>query len=270
MEQKEYMKLPIELIPEEIIAQYNLKEKTRKGWVYIRIEKGMYRLPQAGILANKQLTKKKDVEHLLNAIQTHYDVSEDWMGSLYCGITFTWNYKEGWVEISIPGYVQKALMKFQHPPPKRPQYAPYKHNLPKYGAKQQMVEVEQELPKLSAEGKWQVQQVVGTLLFYNRQVDLTMFTALSSIAAEQNNSTANTAQSVAMLLDYAATNPDAKIRFRAAGYFYLEEEKVDKINGLVLVLAKILKCVMASTAKAECGSLHENGRETIPLQMALE
>eukprot|EP00957_Ditylum_brightwellii_P066150 5019410-Ditylum_brightwellii.AAC.1 len=57
MERKEYMKLPIDLIPEEIITQYNIKEKERKGWVYIRIEKGMYGLPQASILANKQLTK---------------------------------------------------------------------------------------------------------------------------------------------------------------------------------------------------------------------
>eukprot|EP00957_Ditylum_brightwellii_P098193 7481538-Ditylum_brightwellii.AAC.1 len=186
----------------------------------------------------------------------------------------TWNYEEGWVELSIPGYVRKALMKFQHPPPKRPQYAPYKHNLLQYGAKLQIVEVEQELPKPSADGKWQVQQVVGTLLFYSRWVDPTMLTALSLIAAEQNHSMASTAQAVAMLLDYAATNPDAKIRFRcsnmilrihsnasylsvkkaqswAAEYFYLGEEKVDKINGPVLVLAKILKCVMASAVEAE-------------------
>eukprot|EP00957_Ditylum_brightwellii_P096785 7371017-Ditylum_brightwellii.AAC.1 len=111
-----------------------------------------------------------------------------------------------------------------------------------------MVEVKRELPKLSAEGKRQVQQVVGTLLFYSRQVDPIILTALSSIAAEQNNDMASTAQAVVMLLDYAATNPDAKIRFRrsdmilcihsnssylsekksqsrAAGYFYLGEEK---------------------------------------------
>eukprot|EP00957_Ditylum_brightwellii_P197415 15041415-Ditylum_brightwellii.AAC.1 len=126
-----------------------------------------------------------------------------------------------------------------------------------------MVEVEQELPKLSVEGKLRVQQVVGTLLFYSKQVDSTMLISLSSIPAEQNNGMASTAQAVAMLLDYAATNPDAKIRFRCsdmilcihsdasylsekkaqirvAGYFYFGEEKVDKINGPVLVLAKIL------------------------------
>eukprot|EP00957_Ditylum_brightwellii_P171837 13081418-Ditylum_brightwellii.AAC.1 len=90
-----------------------------------------------------------------------------------------------------------------------------------------MTEIEPELPELSAEGRKRVQQVVGTLLFYSRQV-----TAIRSIAAEQNNSTS---QAVAMLLDYAATNPDSKIRFRRSDMggrlFYLGEENVDKTNG---------------------------------------
>eukprot|EP00957_Ditylum_brightwellii_P019793 1493314-Ditylum_brightwellii.AAC.1 len=90
-----------------------------------------------------------------------------------------------------------------------------------------------ELPELSAEGKGRVQQVVGTLLFYSRQVDPTMLTALSSIAAEQNNGMASTAQAVAMLLHYTATNPDAKIKFRRSNMIlhihsdasYLSEKK---------------------------------------------
>ena len=45
------------LIPEEIIVQYNLREIAHEGYVYIEIRKGMYGLPQAGILANKKLTK---------------------------------------------------------------------------------------------------------------------------------------------------------------------------------------------------------------------
>eukprot|EP00957_Ditylum_brightwellii_P147047 11196288-Ditylum_brightwellii.AAC.1 len=156
-----------------------------------------------------------------------------------------------------------------------------------------MVEVEQELSELSVEGKRRVQQLVGTLLFYNRQVDPTMLTALSSIDAEQNNGMVSTAQAITILLDYAATNPDTKIRIRCsnmvlhihsnasylpekkaqsrtAGYFYLGEEKVDKINGPMLVLAKILKCFMTSAAEAEYGGLYENGIEANPLQMALE
>ena len=50
--QPEYMKIHISLIREEIIQAYKLWEKVEaKGWVHIRIKKGMYGLPQAGILA---------------------------------------------------------------------------------------------------------------------------------------------------------------------------------------------------------------------------
>jgi hypothetical protein len=54
----EYMCLRLDIIPEEIIVPYNLRELAMlDGWVYIEIRKGMYGLPQAGILANQLLEK---------------------------------------------------------------------------------------------------------------------------------------------------------------------------------------------------------------------
>jgi hypothetical protein len=55
MQRYEYMRLPLIIIPDEIIEAYNLKAIARDGWVHIEIRKGMYGLPQAGILANKLL-----------------------------------------------------------------------------------------------------------------------------------------------------------------------------------------------------------------------
>ena len=38
---------------------------------------------------------KENAEHLIKAIKkAGYEVSIDWEGSLYCGITLNWNYKE--------------------------------------------------------------------------------------------------------------------------------------------------------------------------------
>ena len=51
----EYMHIPVKLIPIEFANMYDLHTKVKDGHVYIQIEKGMYGLPQAGILANKQL-----------------------------------------------------------------------------------------------------------------------------------------------------------------------------------------------------------------------
>ena len=56
MEHSEYKKIPLAQIPDEIIAEYALKNKGQSdGAVYIEIQKGMYGLPQAGMLANKLL-----------------------------------------------------------------------------------------------------------------------------------------------------------------------------------------------------------------------
>ena len=47
--------MPLRLIPEDIIEHYGLCKKTIDGYVYMKIRKGMYSLPQASILANKLL-----------------------------------------------------------------------------------------------------------------------------------------------------------------------------------------------------------------------
>ena len=63
MERYEYMKIPITQIPEEIINEYKLRNKVHTDWaVYIEIRKGMYGLPQAGMLANK-LLKRRLAQH---------------------------------------------------------------------------------------------------------------------------------------------------------------------------------------------------------------
>ena len=58
MERPEYMRMPIKLIPVEIIQEYDLLSIATDGWVYIKIVKGMYGLPQAGKLANDLLKKR--------------------------------------------------------------------------------------------------------------------------------------------------------------------------------------------------------------------
>ena len=53
------MKFPINLIPTEIIKQYNLQDIQHNNWVYLEIVKGMYGLKKSRKLASNQL-----VEHL--------------------------------------------------------------------------------------------------------------------------------------------------------------------------------------------------------------
>ena len=48
----------MEDIPENVIENYELKSKEEDGQVYVEIRKGMYGLPQVGILAQKLLEKR--------------------------------------------------------------------------------------------------------------------------------------------------------------------------------------------------------------------
>ncbi len=59
----EYVRIKIDDIPDKIIVEYNLRDKvSNNGHIYVEIQKGMYGLPQAGILAQEllenQLTHK--------------------------------------------------------------------------------------------------------------------------------------------------------------------------------------------------------------------
>jgi hypothetical protein len=45
-------------IPDEIVQEYKLKDKvTAEGYIYLEVRKGMYGLPQAGLLAQELLEK---------------------------------------------------------------------------------------------------------------------------------------------------------------------------------------------------------------------
>jgi hypothetical protein len=53
------MRLQLDILPQEIIDKCSLTNIVEAdGWVYVKIHKGMYRLPQAGILVNKLLKKR--------------------------------------------------------------------------------------------------------------------------------------------------------------------------------------------------------------------
>ena len=65
MPKPEYMRMRLKLISDEIIQEYKLLSIASDGWVYIKIAKGIYglpqaasRKPQAGKLANGLLKKR--------------------------------------------------------------------------------------------------------------------------------------------------------------------------------------------------------------------
>ena len=59
LKRSEYLRIKMSDIPPETIQEYNLKDTaTEDGYVYIKATKGMYGLPQAGLLANTLIEKQ--------------------------------------------------------------------------------------------------------------------------------------------------------------------------------------------------------------------
>ena len=67
------------------------------------------------------------LQHLLSSIGKHYSYHFDRFSRKYMGLAFDWNYKEGYVDISMPKYIDNLLHKFQHPLPTKPEYSPHIH-----------------------------------------------------------------------------------------------------------------------------------------------
>jgi hypothetical protein len=189
MEEFEYMRIPVSILPDSIMTEYKLAPLVHHDHVYVEIQKGMYGLPQAGRLANDRLiaflapkgyapvpithglwkhnarnlmftlvvddfgvkfTNAADAEHLMTTLKELYTVSEDWDGAKYCGLTLDWDYTKRTVDISIPGYIERALQRFQHPTPSRPEHAPHAWQKPIYGAKTQYAPGPDSAPAIDA------------------------------------------------------------------------------------------------------------------------
>ncbi|KAG7352362.1 reverse transcriptase RNA-dependent DNA polymerase [Nitzschia inconspicua] len=154
MAEYEYMRIHRRYIPDDIFEQYNLSALLDGDFVYVEIRRGMYGLPQAGRIANDYLrtflepagyhptehtpglwrhrtrplafslvvddfgvkyVNQDDVDHLLATLRQRYECKADWEGTRYCGLTLAWDYEARTCDISMPGYVDRALTRFTHP-----------------------------------------------------------------------------------------------------------------------------------------------------------
>jgi hypothetical protein len=222
------------------MKQYELVKHVLKGFIYLEMRRAMWGLPQAGILANKLLRQhllphgyyecnntpgpwkretrpisfmlvvdnfgvkyvgKEHVEHLIRCIKQQYELTKDWTSDLYCGIKMKWDYESQTVDLSMPGYIKQLLLKYKHRMPTKPQHCPYAPAPKQYGAKAQTPLPVDISPKFSPNEIKEIQQVIGSILYYTRAVDITVLMALSSIAIKQSKGMTNTMEKAKQLFE---------------------------------------------------------------------
>ena len=94
-------------------------------------------------------TNRVDADHLVTTLQTAYEVSLDWTGARYCGLSLRWDYENRTCDMSMPGYIQRALLRFQHVPASPlPEHSPHPWQRPNYGAKTQFATVPDNAPPI--------------------------------------------------------------------------------------------------------------------------
>ena len=332
MEFFQYIRVPQRFIPHEIKKAYNLVLEV-DGYSYFEIRKGMYGLKEAGIIAYKHLVKnllpygyapmkhtpgvwnhrsrkttftlcvddfgvkyftKGDAEHLIAAIQANYKCIVDWTGSTYCGMNLQWNYDQEYVDVAMHDYVNRALTKYNHTPPQRPQHAPHAWLEPKYGKQGPQLPTKQSTEStLNDKETKRIQSISGTLNYYS-EIDPCIKPALNEISREQAKPTLTTKRRTEHLLDYLATNPDATLRYdasdmilvletdaaylvqpeaksRAAGWFVLTNKPSASIksNAPMHVMCSTIKNVVASAAEAEIASIYLGCQRACPMQVLL-
>jgi hypothetical protein len=256
MERPEYMKMKLSDLPQEFVDLYGLtKIAEDNGNMYIKVQKGMYGLPQAGILAHRLLEQglnehryhqsqvtpglwkhalrpisftlcvnnfgvkyvgREHAKQLLQVLNMHYKCLQDWDGKKYLGMDIEWDYKQRKVHMLMLKYVPEALMRFQCKAPSTPQHQPYPHIKPTYGGTHQYAEASDMSELLSKESKMYIQEVIGTFLYYARCVDSSMFPALGMLATQQAMPTKNMMKKIKQFLNYASINHNAVITYHAS------------------------------------------------------
>ena len=153
--------------------------------------------------------------YLINTIKKYYPPVVDEKGEMYCGITLKWSYAKNnrYLDISMPKYIPKKLIEFNHPKPDKPQHCPYPPPVQTYGKEAQNTKPPDKSPMAPKDKAALILKIISSLLYYGRAVDITILKALNSLSAEQSKPTINTYKKCRHLLDYCATYPNATIRY---------------------------------------------------------
>ena len=326
----EYIRIQQKLIPANVIEKHDLQPFLVNNSVLFEVNQGMYGLPQAGYLAQRRLiahlaendyhetptpclfrhssngttfalvvddfgvkyTTKAAADHLISVLRQLYEIKIDWTGTTYIGFTINFNRQQKTVTLSMLTYIAKVLERFllttTHGAASPAVYTP-----PSYGARSQMTTDDDSPPLTPAEAK-RIQELVGSLLFYARGVDVTILPTVNLLASLQSTPTQHVADIADRLLQYCSRYPNnelvyhacdmtlfiqvdasylsrSKARSVAGGICYLgNKDAPEHINGAIHAVSSIIPSVVASAAEAEYAALFMLAQEGEYLRRVLD
>ena len=233
-------------------------------------------------------------DRLYAVLRKVYELKVNPVCHKYCGMTLAYAPDRSYVDVSCPGYVQNAL-KLLGVAHTRTEHAPERHTPVNYGSKEAQLATQDDSPPLSPADTKRLQRIVGIFLWYARVIDGTMLGAVCRLGSKQAHPTARVLEAAEHLLQYAATYPDATLRWyksdmllsvdadgsylseadarsRAAVFINLVSRTADSHphNHPVELKSSIIGTVVSSTSACEYASTFEGGQLAFPLRTLLE
>jgi hypothetical protein len=327
MDDAEYMMVRRDQLPRDFQARWSDPRYWQDNKILMKVVKTIYGLPQSGLLSQQRLVKHlaahgyhrttsneclfsdaaKTVQftlvvddfgikytdpqrrdHLLAVLRMQYDITTDAHGKKYLGITIDFDGGAGTVTLSMPGYVHSALAKLDYSPKAHITHSAVVFKPLNYSKAQLAPDVDTSR-RLSPTEITRLQTILGIFLYYSRIIDCTMLPAVSILSTKQANPTANDMAAAHVIMDYAASYPDARLVFkrsdmilyqhsdatylsealstsRIAGYHYLgnrPENSYQFINGNIDIICKLTKNIVSSACEAEYVGIFENAKSAI-------
>ena len=223
MDEVVYMYINEKDIPESFKIKHHIE--FRNGKALVSIHKGMYGLPHAGKLAQDLLfphlekhgyhqcartdclfrhetddiafmvvvddfgilhADDRALENLFRVLRLQYTITTDLTGGKFLGIDIKLNSKNGSVSLSMPGYVESALKRFDVTLNSEGTHSPLSYHPIIHGPQMESVDTS---PRIDAARVKRIQQIIGVFLYYARAVDESMLCALNKLASRQANPT---------------------------------------------------------------------------------
>jgi hypothetical protein len=193
----EYMRINLKHIPESVQNRYNMADFVHKDHVYVEINKSIYGLPQSGRLSQDRLIKhlakhdyvqcpntpalfrhrvknfaftlvvddfgikysdEADLDEFLGVLRKQYEITEDRSDTQkYVGITIAHDRSKRTISLSMPGYVEKALQRFELVNPKGAN-SPSVYVPPEYGKLVQYEEID-DTSAVAPDAKTRIQEI---------------------------------------------------------------------------------------------------------------
>jgi hypothetical protein len=244
----EYIRISLRFISPEVISKYDLQRFITRDSILFEVNKGMYGLPQAGLLAQQRTidhlakhgyhqtatpclfrhtsngtdfclvvddfgvkySSLEGVNHLIDTLKLLYEITIRWKGEEYLGLSIDFDKTTRTVSISLPNYINKVLKRFA-PTLTKGTRSPSIYSPPTYGAAAQLSSAEDSTALLSPPRKQRIQEIIGSLLYYCRAVDPTGLPTVTELASLQAHATEHTETAVNRLLSYFYSYPNNRL-----------------------------------------------------------